>query len=230
MSLPAPPPVLEAAIQNSANKYGVPADILEGFWHVESGSTFPNPWANGLGYGGEFGTAVTPPFGSAKDVKRIVEPPVQQQADTAASILAQQLRATGGDISKALYNYSGHGYTSVPGETTFGTVAVPGTVAPPSSGGNGGLANGILGGIEAAAPGLGIGVSVAQGAYNGAKSLYDNTTGAFSSVANALTGFYTTLTAGKTWIRVGFFIGGLGLVFIGFYVAFKDDLPNIVPV
>lgn len=115
------PPELAQAIQNSANKYNVPPDLLVGIWHIETGSTFPNPYANGLGYGGEFGTAVTAPFGTAHDVKRIVEPPLQQQADTSASILANLLNKYNGDISQALLSYSGGGYSSVPGQTTTGS-------------------------------------------------------------------------------------------------------------
>lgn len=130
------PGQLQAVIDVAAKQYGVPADILGGIWRTETGSTFPNPWANGLGYGGEFGTAVTSPFGSASQTKRIVEPPYQQQANTAASVLASTLRSSGGNIASALSKYSGGGYTSVPGETTFGNFQggyVTPQASPPSA-------------------------------------------------------------------------------------------------
>lgn len=121
-TLPAP---LATAIDKASAAYKVPKDLLVGIWQIESGSSYPNPYANGLGYGGEFGTRVTAPFGSASDVKRVVEPPVQQQANTAASILANLLRRFGGSVPQALSAYSGGGYTSVPGETSPSVVPLP---------------------------------------------------------------------------------------------------------
>lgn len=121
------PATLEAAIQKASATYHIPADLLEGIWQIESGGHYPNPYANGLGYGGEFGTRMVPAFGPASEIRRITEPPVQQQADQSASILAQDIRGAGGDISKGLYAYSGHGYTSVPGEKTFGQLNIPGS-------------------------------------------------------------------------------------------------------
>lgn len=118
------PSALETAIQNAAAKYGVPADLLEGIWRVESGSTYPNPAKNSSGYGGLFGT--TDAYGST-----------QEQANLSASILAAGLRASGGNIAEALSYYnSGHltgGYTSVPGETTFGNISAPTHVAAPAT-------------------------------------------------------------------------------------------------
>lgn len=117
----APPEPIVHAVGQAELKYDVPPDLLFGIWTIESGGNYPNPYANGLGYGGEFGTAVATPFGPASATERITEPPLQQQADTAAKILAQQLTAHHGNISEALMAYSGGGYSSVPGETTYGT-------------------------------------------------------------------------------------------------------------
>jgi hypothetical protein len=103
------PPELEASIQQAASKYGDPVDVLEGIWRVESGSTYPNPAVNSSGYGGLFGT-------------KNWNAPTGQQADTAALILAENLVSHGGNLADALHAYSGGGYTSVPGETTFGKV------------------------------------------------------------------------------------------------------------
>ena len=82
------PQPLEQAIQNASNQFGVPQDLLEGIWRVESASSFPNPYANGLGYGGEFGTKITAPFGSASDVRRVAEPPVQPPDSAMATAAA----------------------------------------------------------------------------------------------------------------------------------------------
>lgn len=131
-----PPAPLASVIRSSATRFGVPSDLLAGIWRVETNRTYPNPFANGLGYGGEFGTAVTAPFGGAHDIRRIVEPPLQQQADTAARVLRSTLQASGGDIASALYAYSGHGYTQVPGEVTFGSIPVPTNATGSPSGGN----------------------------------------------------------------------------------------------
>lgn len=165
------PQPLEQAIQNASNRFGVPQDLLEGIWRVESGSSFPNPYANGLGYGGEFGTKITAPFGSASDVRRVAEPPVQQQANTSASILANLLRSKGGNVAEALSAYSGGGYTQVPGEVTFGNIQTgalaaglnPGQntqfssgVAQPASfvSGSGGLLGGLESGLNLTGGGL----------------------------------------------------------------------------
>lgn len=113
-----PPQEVQQAIQNASNKSGVPIDLLTGIWRVESKSSFPNNYANGLGYGGLFGTQVAAPFGPASSVKAVPTPPTQQQADTAAQILAKALYNNGWNTSKALSVYSGGGYTSVPGQIT----------------------------------------------------------------------------------------------------------------
>lgn len=155
-TLQQPPPELADAIGQASTTYGVPVDLLTGIWRVESGGSYPNPYANGLGYGGEFGTRVTAPFGSAKQTERISEPPVSQQADLAASILHNALVRDHGSISKALSDYSGGGYTSVPGETTFGSLSVGGAVAEPSYTGGSSTPTsdvsltGVLGGAESA--------------------------------------------------------------------------------
>jgi hypothetical protein len=134
-TVPAP---LEAAIKISAFKYNVPPDLLEGIWRIESGSHFPNPYVNSSGYGGLFGT--TDWNGST-----------QSQADLAASILGKQLKIHNGDIAAALSSYSGGGYTSVPGQKTFGTWhGTPGVHYPGDPVTGGGLTGGggILSGIH----------------------------------------------------------------------------------
>lgn len=113
---PVPQP-LEQAIQQASSTYGVPPDLEEGIWRIESKSTFPNPYVNSSGYGGLFGT--TDAYG-----------PTQEQANLSASILSNLLRSTGGNVGQALSDYSGGGYTSVPGETTFGTISVPQSAGP----------------------------------------------------------------------------------------------------
>lgn len=117
------PKQLQTAIGNASAKYAVPKDLLTGIWRVESGSSYPNPYANGLGYGGLFGTQVAQPFGNASTTRYFpnVGGPsqVQSEADTAAQILGKQIVLNNGNISAALHAYSGGGYTSVPGQTTF---------------------------------------------------------------------------------------------------------------
>lgn len=110
----APPPPLALAIHNAAQKYDVPEDVLTGIWRVESGSNYPNPYVNSIGYGGLFGT---------KDWND----PTQAQADTAASILHNLIVQDKGNVADALHSYSGGGYSSVPGETT--TYVNPGSDA-----------------------------------------------------------------------------------------------------
>lgn len=109
-------PDLDAAIASASQRYGVPADLLGGIWRIESGSTFPNPAVNSSGYGGLFGTT----NGLAS---------TQAQADEAASVLAAGFKASGGQVAGALSYYnSGRttgGYTTVPGQSTFGTIPVP---------------------------------------------------------------------------------------------------------
>ena len=107
------PAALWGAIVKAASTYGVPAATLAGIWRIESGSTYPNPAVNKLGYGGLLGT--TDWNGST-----------QSQANLSASILARLLRQNKGNMARALSEYSGGGYTSVPGGGN------------PSSGGPGG--------------------------------------------------------------------------------------------
>lgn len=109
MSLAQPPAPLATAIQNASRKYGVPPDILTGIWRVESGSSYPNPFVNSEGYGGLFGTTNW-------------NASTQQQANLSASILAGLLRSNNGNVSAALSQYSGGGYSAVPGQVTMGTV------------------------------------------------------------------------------------------------------------
>lgn len=136
--LSSPPPQLAAAIQNASTTYGVPADVLTGIWRVESGSSFPNPYVNSSGYGGLFGT--TDWNGSP-----------QSQANLAAQILAQQIQQHGGDLGGALESYSGGGYSTVPGQQTFGNLGTsslgssPTYQAPPRPGGSGGILSDIGG-------------------------------------------------------------------------------------
>lgn len=110
------PAALQSAIDKAAAAFKVPADLLAGIWRVEAGSTYPNPYVNSSGYGGLFGT---------KDWNG----PALEQAKLAASVLASGLRASRGNVAEALSYYNTGkltgGYTSVPGETTFGTVTVP---------------------------------------------------------------------------------------------------------
>lgn len=96
-----PPAPLTAAIQAAARRYGVSPDTLTGIWRIESGSSYPNPYVNSSGYGGLFGTTKW-------------NAPVQEQANYAASILANLLR-TRGSLPAALNAYSGGGYSSVDG-------------------------------------------------------------------------------------------------------------------
>lgn len=109
MSLAQPPAPLATAIQNASRKYGVPPDILTGIWRAESGSSYPNPFVNSEGYGGLFGTTNW-------------NASTQAQANLSASILAGLLRSNNGNISAALSQYSGGGYSAVPGQVTTGTV------------------------------------------------------------------------------------------------------------
>lgn len=128
-SAPLPPAPLQKVIAQGAQDYDVPTDLLTGIWHRESGSHYPNDYGNSSGYGGLFGTSNW----NASD---------QAQADEAASVLAAGLRASGGVVSEALSYYNTGrlqgGYTSVPGETTFGTVPVPAFSTTPGTPGSSG--------------------------------------------------------------------------------------------
>lgn len=122
-----PPPPLATAIDNAANQYKVPPDLLAGIWRVESGGSYPNPYGNGKGYGGLFGTSnwASGPITQINSNLYTTSDPtsVQAQANEAASVLNHELNINKGDIGKALFGYSGGGYTSVPGQVTQGTIA-----------------------------------------------------------------------------------------------------------
>lgn len=130
---------------SAAGTYHVPHDLLEGIWRVESASTFPNPYENSEGYGGDFGT---------KDIYG----PTQEQANLSASILASDIKMAGGSIAGGLSYYSGGGgkippkagYDQVPGETTFGYLGVAGGAPPPPAitGGSTGSAAGNAGATQ----------------------------------------------------------------------------------
>jgi len=214
--VPAP---LAAAITAATKKYPeAPADILAGIWRRETGSKYPNPWENGLGYGGEFGTRMSPAWGPTASVRQIVEPPLQDQADTAAQILAQNIRSHGGDVSAALLAYSGGGYSSVAGETTFGVVSpagvdptgaqVAGAPARPGvggGGGGGGIWGDIVGGVEGAGGWVG----------HEAGSVFGSVEGAIES---AITGPVAFLKAAAwllnplTWLRAVEALFGFALI------------------
>lgn len=177
------PKQLQTAISNASAKTGVPADLLIGIWRTETASSYPNPYANGLGYGGLFGTQVAQPFGNAGQTRYFanVGGPAQAQAeaDTAAQILGTQIVEQNGNISGALHTYSGGGYTSVPGQTTFSVTktqlgkiagrvhALPSTapsigiIAPPFSLGTAGTAASVAG-----LAGESLGVAIASGSVS----------------------------------------------------------------
>lgn len=156
-----PPGALAQAILAESSRTGIPPDLFAGIWRRETNRTFPNPWENGLGYGGEFGTRMSAAWGPTSAVRRVVEPPLQQQADTSGDILAAQLRAHGGDIAGALSSYSGGGYTQVPGEVTFGNINVPTPSSGSPQGGNlsgGGLSTSVSSGSSSSSSSSGGGL------------------------------------------------------------------------
>jgi hypothetical protein len=114
------PQDLQDAIDAAAAEFGVPPDLLIGQWIIESRSFYPNPAVNGAGYGGLFG------IGQAQALANgfsLYDPTTTlQQARVAAADLASNIAAMGGSIAQGLLRYSGGGYSSVPGETTFGTL------------------------------------------------------------------------------------------------------------
>lgn len=163
-TLKTPPVTLRDAIEKAAAKFRVPADLLAGIWRVESGSTYPNPFVNSSGYGGLFGTTNW-------------NASTQNQADTAASVLASSLRSNKYEIADALHTYSGGGYTSVPGQTTTGkwnpdlaTAAqsqdstIPGS---DSSGNSGPVASAVSGAISAVGGAVGDTVDAVSGGWLG---------------------------------------------------------------
>ena len=98
---------LSTAISNASAQFGVDPGTLAGIWKIESGSTFPNPAVNSSGYGGLFGT-------------KNWNASTQAQANTAAQILASNIKSHGGNLGAALLAYSGGGYSSVPGGSKSG--------------------------------------------------------------------------------------------------------------
>jgi hypothetical protein len=210
-----PPPELAQAINAAASKYQFPADLLAGIWREESGGSFPNPYANSSGYGGLFGT-------------RNWNASTQAQADLAGSILAEGLRQSRGNIAEALSYYNSGkltgGYTSVPGETSFGNVRAPTAVpsdpgdytAPPRPGGGQDVSivsdlGSVLGAVVDP---LGI-FSVGKGLL-----------GSAGDVAGALKGFFAAalwLLDPKTYLRgaeIGF---GFILILFGLYYFGKTE-------
>ena len=116
--VPAP---LWRAIVKAGNKYDVPPSILASIWRGESGSTYPNPYKNSLGYGGLFGT-------------KLWNGSTQAQANYAASIFHNALVTTHGNILEANGIYA----TGKPTPGVYGHAGIPtGTV--PGYGGKGGF-------------------------------------------------------------------------------------------
>lgn len=192
-----PPQPLEVAIGNAARQYHVPPDVLEGIWRVESGSSYPNPYRNSLGYGGLFGT-------------QDWNGPVQEQADLAASILAKQLQVHNGNLSEALSSYSGGGYTSVPGETTFGSVNVgsntiltpPTTVVNPAASQQGTVSDASLS-------------SIVTAPLNFFGSAFNGIFGFVKTPFEFLGTLWKVLTSRNFWIRVLLVVGGFVVIVIG---------------
>lgn len=118
------PPALLRSIYIAAKKYNVPADVLAGIWRGESGSTYPNPAVNSLGYGGLFGT-------------KLWNGSTQAQANYAASILHNALVRTKGNIQAAINIYQTgqptHRSYNPPGAVTTGVI---GGYGSPASGSN----------------------------------------------------------------------------------------------
>lgn len=201
-----PPQPLAAAILEAAQKYGVPADLLAGIWRVESASTYPNPAVNSSGYGGLFGTTDwngTP----------------QAQADLAASILANGLRASNGEVAGALSYYNSGkttgGYTTVPGQTTFGKVGVP------STSGGGSIVGTIAHDAGVVAGAVTNPVGTVVGAVTGAISSLNPVTAAENAVGgelgNVASGFETwaQTTATTALLYVVLTFGAFALILLG---------------
>lgn len=211
-------PELDRAIERSSSRYGIPPDIMVGIWRVESASSFPNPYRNSLGYGGLFGTSDW-------------DGSTQSQADLSASILANLLRRNGGDISSALSQYSGGGYTSVPGQVTFGNVKAPSQVpqapnpldgsayqAPARPGGSQDASFGgeLLQGLGDAAGNLTLGpLGPLFSAIGGAGKTVDAVKGFFQ--------FLMILFDPRNWLRAFEAFTGLVMILLGLYYFGKED-------
>ena len=208
MALSQPPPELEVAISNASQAEGVPSDLLAGIWRVETGSRYPNPFRNSSGYGGDFGTADW-------------NGPVQEQANLAAQILHNQLVIHHGNVAEALSAYSGgggvvpppRGYSSVPGETTFGVIDVGQTLLspPPTTGAtpapqasSGPAQNVAFFGNPFGSHGILNPGGIFNGVWGVIKTPFD--------LASGIWGF---LTSSKTWIRIGLVVGGFLIIIIG---------------
>jgi hypothetical protein len=184
-----PPAALATAIANASREYGVPPDVLTGIWRVESGSSYPNQYVNSSGYGGLFGTTNwdgTP----------------QTQANLAASILANLINQHGGNLGAALHDYSGGGYSSVPGQTTGQVNPASVNVAGLGGGGSPGV-------IRSRPTGGGGGVLSTIG---------DSLDDVWTSAVNAISGPLQIVTAAlwllkpSSWLRMVEFLVGLGLI------------------
>ena len=214
--VPAP---LSQAIVTAAGRYDVPADLLAGIWREESGSTYPNPAVNSEGYGGLFGTQ--DPYAST-----------QEQADTAASILAAGLDKSGGNVPEALSYYNSGklvgGYTSVPGVPASQTSAPPPPVLGPpdplagggshgtQQGGGGSLWGGLFGSVESAAGDvLGTAEGAAQGLWGDALGGVEESITAPLQFLKAMAWLIHPLT----WLRVVEGTIGVGLIVGGVLVA-----------
>lgn len=213
-----PPAELAQAIKQAAAKYGVPADLLTGIWRVESGSTYPNPAVNSSGYGGLFGTRDA--FGSTQD-----------QADLAASVLGQGFKASGGNVAGALSYYnSGRttgGYTSVPGQSTFGSwnaatgVSDPGSIYQQPARPGSASSVSFLGSAENAAGGL-------AAAVEGPASLFSSLLGGATDIGGAFK-FIGWLLSPKHWAMVLETLVGVALIFFGLFQLGSGEGEDVSP-
>lgn len=113
-----PYPDLDSAIVSAGGQYGIDPSVLAGIWRIESGSTYPNPYVNSIGYGGLFGIGQAQ--AEANGFSLYDPSTTMQQAQIAAADLAHLVQANGGNLSAALSQYSGGGYSSVSGGGTAG--------------------------------------------------------------------------------------------------------------
>jgi hypothetical protein len=232
------PAQLSAAIAEAAAKYGVPADLLAGIWHDESGGTYPNPYVNPKsGAGGLFGTEAADYTAVGLAGLTPLTATTQQQADVAAGILATGLIQSGGNVAGALSYYTTgsttidksyvsavEGFIGGSPATAFSSSPSPqGTArADPSgssnsaSGGSSSVWGSILGGVESATGDV---LSTAEGAAQG---LWGDTLGAIEADIKAPLDFLKAavwLVNPLTWLRAFEGLAGLGLVVGGVLVA-----------
>ena len=221
------PSQLQAAINQSAKTYGVPASLLVGIWREEAGGAYPNPYINSSGYGGLFGT--TDAFGATQD-----------QADLAASILAKGFQVSGGSNVGALSYYNtgnpdsgaGQAYAQTvlgfagqaPTQSTAGL-----TVTPAGYHDNTVQDTSFTSGLEAVGEGVLGGLPVVGGLFNTA-----------GDVADAVKVF-AWLFSLKHWamvfeIFIGVLLLGVGFFFLGggsasrtaANIGLKDLLPGAI--